>query len=129
LPERQRRAWPHEGRHAALPGAPLPGGERWSAFVAPDLAPLFTDTPWLDLPPGDDGQATLLASQACVTPGQLATLQAASAPAPGIAAHAQLADPRRFLQQVMNDATAPLALRIEAAKALLAHGDGAGPGR
>jgi hypothetical protein len=28
-------------------------------------------------------------------------------------------DPRRFLMRVMNDETAPLALRIEAAKALL----------
>jgi hypothetical protein len=30
-------------------------------------------------------------------------------------------DPKRFLQEVMNDPTVPLALRIEAAKALLPH--------
>lgn len=52
----------------ALPAVPHdhgPGDDgepRWSAFVAPDLAPLFSDTPWLDLPPGDDGQARLLAA-------------------------------------------------------------------
>ncbi|MEK8028292.1 hypothetical protein [Pseudaquabacterium rugosum] len=52
----------------ALPTVPQdhgPGDDgepRWSAFVAPDLAPLFSDTPWLDLPPGDDGQARLLAA-------------------------------------------------------------------
>jgi hypothetical protein len=30
-------------------------------------------------------------------------------------------DPKRFLLQVMNDDSAPLALRVEAAKALLQH--------
>jgi hypothetical protein len=30
-------------------------------------------------------------------------------------------DPKRFLLQIMNDDTVPLALRIEAAKALLQH--------
>ena len=28
----------------------------WSAWVAPDLAPVFEDAPWLDLPPNLDGQ-------------------------------------------------------------------------
>lgn len=27
----------------------------WSAFVAPDFASLFAETPWLDIPPSDDG--------------------------------------------------------------------------
>ena len=35
--------------------------EHWSAFVAPDLAHIFNDTPWLDLPPNLEGQAELLA--------------------------------------------------------------------
>ena len=30
-------------------------------FVAPDLAALFADEPWLDLPPSSDAQADLLA--------------------------------------------------------------------
>lgn len=42
-----------------LPPRPT-GGERWSAFVSPDLAPVFADTPWLDIPPADDAQAGLL---------------------------------------------------------------------
>ncbi|MFL6630068.1 MAG: hypothetical protein ACJ8G1_26775, partial [Vitreoscilla sp.] len=32
----------------------------WSAWVAPELAVMFTDTPWLDIEPVDDGQAALL---------------------------------------------------------------------
>lgn len=129
LPARQRRHWPDAGRTAELPGQPLAqgDGERWSAFVAPDLAPLFTETPWLDLPPGDDGQAALLAALACVTPAQLAALQstppAAADPAPVSAAPeggmADSAEARRFLRQVMNDPSVPLALRVDAAKALL----------
>ena len=38
---------------AQLPPAPPleTGPDRWSAFLAPDLASVFADTPWLDLPP------------------------------------------------------------------------------
>ena len=32
----------------------------WSAFVAQDLAAVFQDSPWLDIPPSEDGQAALL---------------------------------------------------------------------
>lgn len=104
--------------------APQPDGERWSAFIAPDLAPVFADTPWLDLPPGADGQADLLARLQRITPAALeaalARLAPASAPAPGASpAPAADLDPRRFLQSVVNDATVPLALRIQAAQALL----------
>lgn len=109
--------WPRDDRHAPRPGAPLPGDERWSAFVAPDLAPLFALTPWLDVPPGDDGQATLLAALGSVAPERLAALQVSAPEAqPGALPSA---DPRAFLLQVMNDTAVPLALRIEAAKALL----------
>lgn len=34
--------------------------DQWSAFVAPGLAPVFAETPWLDFPPNEDGQADLL---------------------------------------------------------------------
>jgi hypothetical protein len=104
--------------------------DRWSAFIAPDLAPLFADEPWLDTPPGPEGQADLLqrlapikgaARQAALQ--QLATT--ASSPVDtGLAVPvppsggAEL-DPRRFLQEVLNDETLALGLRIEAAKALL----------
>jgi hypothetical protein len=110
--------WPRAGRHAARPGAPLPGEERWSAYVASDLAPLFSQTPWLDVQPGDDGQARLLAGLGCVTPDLVARLTT-SAVTPEMRL-APAHDPRAFLLQVMNDVSVPLALRIDAAKALLA---------
>ena len=47
-------------RHARPVPAQQAGSGRWSAFVAPDLAPVFADEPWLDLPPNPDGQASLL---------------------------------------------------------------------
>ena len=109
----------------------------WSAFVAADLAPVFADTPWLDLPPSEDGQADLLKTLVSIKPEafvaalvQLAPAAApdtpaspaASAPAAtgaGAGSTGRIEDPRQFLLQVMNDASAPLAQRIEAAKALL----------
>ncbi len=139
--------------------APQPDTGCWSAFVAQDLAPLFAETPWLDTPPGDDGQAALLARLQSIPPALfdavLMHLQpAASVPAPvpesapaaapgeGLATpatgpadpdawplepalraadtpHAAAAEARRFLLSVLRDASAPLALRIEAARALL----------
>ncbi|MCS4509998.1 hypothetical protein [Xylophilus ampelinus] len=128
----------HPGRHAApVPALQAPGGN-WSAFVAYDLAPVFADTPWLDIPPNEDGQATLLRA---LTPMQPAAFDAATAllaapsqatPAPerptvpvphGLRPSAadgpSEQDPRRFLLRVMGDATVALPLRIDAAKALL----------
>ena len=137
--------------HGQVPGATLPVPAelnepgRWSAFVAADLVAVFDDTPWLDVKPSDEGQAALLRGLAPMarsaferscqqlgvhavpvaavaepsraeltgaTPAS-ATLQAGSPAAE--------ADPRRFLLQVMNDSSVALALRIEAAKALLQH--------
>jgi hypothetical protein len=125
-------------RIACLPAPdedPQPGREvrpgQWSAFVAPDLAPIFADTPWLDIPPSPEGQAELLSrvrrikpadwraalallqpGQASVQPSMFIQAQATTGPQP---------DPRRFLLGVMNDEKVPLALRIEAAKALLPY--------
>ena len=104
--------------------------ERWSAFVAPDLAPLFAEERWLDHPPGTDAQADLL-SRVEGTPAeafrraraQLGVGDASHAPAaePGAPGpHATgTADPRAFLLSVMQDPAVDLRLRIEAAKALL----------
>ena len=109
--------------------APQADGEHWSAFVAPDLAAIFADTPWLDVEPGEEGQAALLRALQPMKPAAfdaaVARLNAdaphAPAPAgasqPGAAASED--DPRRFLLRIMNDESVPLALRIEAAKALL----------
>lgn len=104
----------------------------WSAFVAPDLAPVFEDTPWLDSPPGDDGQASLLArlqsTPAALFDAALARLLGDPAPttspvpAPRPAVLAGPTGPARaFLLAVMNDTTVPMAQRIEAAKALLPY--------
>jgi hypothetical protein len=137
--------------HAELVPALQPGSGVWSAFVAQDLAPVFADEPWLDLPPNEDGQAKLLARLVSM---QLADVERSfellrSVPAPVLSAaettaapdaalaytYAALApvgsihsgptsageplDPKSFLQGVMSDDRVPLALRIEAAKALL----------
>jgi hypothetical protein len=123
----------HPGRHAALVPAPQPATGDWSAWVAPDLAAIFSQTPWLDVEPGDEGQSALLRA---LRPASLAAFDAAlerlaldalpaRAPEPAAApaeGHAANDDPRRFLLRVMNDENVALALRIEAAKALLGAG-------
>lgn len=129
--------------HAALVPAQQahPQEDRWSAFVAPDLAPLFSETPWLDIAPGTDGQADLLCRLASIgknefeaVAARLRRTSASEAPAkvtpsapdaaPRVGA---VLDPRSFLLQVMHDETAALALRIEAAKALLPYVDETAP--
>jgi len=131
----RQRYWPgvKEARVARLAGDALPtvpqqvdADGNWSAFVARDLAPVFSDTPWLDIPPNEDGQADLLSGIAPIPAGEwagaFARLATPTAPAPSPAAPATAASsPRAFLLQVMNDPTVPLALRIDAAKALLAN--------
>ena len=150
----------HPELHAQLiPARQEPTGN-WSAFLAPDLVPIFADSPWLDIPPNEEGQATLLRgmeimkqaafeaafdklglvthpSQATavaarvaeplapVRPaaaGSVSTTSAASSATASTSAFASAApseDAKRFLLQVMNDENVALALRIEAAKALL----------
>lgn len=131
-------------RQARLVPAGQPGSGLWSAFVAPDLAPVFADEPWLDSAPNLDGQASLL--------GRLVSIQAAdlqqalerlgpAAPiglAPAAAPPAQLPgaghvqrptpaggwlDPKRFLLDVLNDDRVAMRLRIDAAIALLPYVD------
>lgn len=124
------------GQPIELPPRAQAEPERWSAFVSPDLAPVFTDSPWLDMAPGPDAQADVLATVLPV-PGAalveaLSRLSPASAAAPlpgaGLSGESSrpAADPREaaiaFLMQVMQDGSAPLAQRIEAARALLGSG-------
>lgn len=142
--------WPAAGAATAPHGLhadPVPALQadtgHWSAFVAPDLAALFEEEPWLDLPPNLDGQAGLLARLRSLQPADfqraLALLDPAPLPPPDLPtppaetttgahpSHDRWArggtwqDPSRFLLEVMNDGTVALALRIEAAKALLHH--------
>lgn len=134
-------------RHALLVPGRMATGEHWSAFVATDLAPVFAETPWLDVSPSEEGQAALLRGLASIGPAELAaamqrlgpgaepdpskgslaltTLALTATPprttAGGPAPDADTDDPRRFLLRVMNDETVPLALRIEAARALLPY--------
>lgn len=130
------RLWPsadEPARHAAPVPALQADSGNWSAFVAPDLVSIFSETPWLDVEPGDDGQAALLRGLESIKPaafdaalaGMRASAPSAQAPAPAPVfavpgtAPAPEDDPRRFLLRVMNDDSIPLPLRIEAAKALL----------
>ena len=108
----------------------------WSAYVASDLVTMFADEPGLDVSPTPDGQAQLLAPLKSISPAEfelaLQRLRPAAVPAaPGMASNAagQAAaslDPRRFLLDVMNNDSLDLALRIEAAKALLPYSNAAG---
>jgi hypothetical protein len=128
------------------PWVPAEQGEsgRWSAYVAPDLAPVFGDEPWLDLPPNPDGQANLLSrlqsipladfqlALAQLRPASLPVSNSPPAPDPLGSAGAVVVplnprsspvgawqDPESFLRDVMNNEAVALGLRIEAAKALL----------
>ena len=112
----------------------------WSAFVAPDLAPIFADEPWLDHAPSPDAQAHVLARLQSIKPtalaAALARLQPAAIPVPpselpsplqtyspayATADNGQALTPKAFLLAVMHDPAVALGLRIEAAKALLPH--------
>lgn len=127
---------------------------RWSAFVAPDLAAIFGDDPWLDLPPNPEAQSQVLSRLACIPSAAFRSALARIAPAgaapstavrsansgvallgvPPAAAPGAVASstaeyaqsPRRFLLDVMADTRVDLHLRIEAAKALLPYCDGPG---
>lgn len=133
------------------------GPERWAAFVTPDLPAVFGDDPALDFEPGADAQAELLSRLRPVSAAGLRTARAAlGLPRRAVPASATLAapvppapaapgdghaatpgktflpvdpwqEPRAFLQAVMNDPEAPLAHRIEAAKALLLAPPAPGP--
>ncbi|MGM9485542.1 hypothetical protein ACS5PN_30415 [Roseateles sp. NT4] len=123
MPARLRLSPSAAGFAAGLVPAEQAQTGNWSAFVAPDLAPVFVDTPWLDIPPGGDGQADLLARLEGIKPDAFDALVQDVRPvtvAPMLVTQPTGdVDPRRFLQQVLNDETVELALRIEAAKALL----------
>ena len=122
----------HPERHARLVPALQEQTGNWSAFVAADLAPIFADTPWLDIAPNEEGQATLLRGLGTMKPAvfeealkRLGPTTSADVPLTqeqSVTATAE-ADPKRFLLRVMNDESVALTLRIEAAKALLQRSD------
>lgn len=107
----------------------------WSAFVSADLASVFGDEPWLDIPPNRDQQADILSRLSPITPPQwheaLVRLDAARhkeeplaatvAATPSPVSDMQAQGPKAFLMRVMNDPSVALRDRIEAAKALLPY--------
>lgn len=128
LEPRRLRCWPGAGDLAAVAVPPLAvphwheASGQWSAFVSPDLAPVFEGSPWLDVAPGEDAQAGVLAALSSVRTGDArqALGRTSGAPTAGPASPRHT-DPRRFLLEVMNDERADLACRIEAARILLVH--------
>ena len=141
-------AMPGKIQHAMLVPALQPATGRWSAFVAPDLAAIFSEEPWLDLPPNPEAQAKVLARLECIKPAMFQAALERLSPAvrqetlplisvageragrpasPEVkasAVHGNSLDPKGFLLGVMNDQTVELHLRIEAAKALLPYFEG-----
>lgn len=97
----------------------------WAAFVASDLVPMFADESGLDGAPNPEGQAQLLVPLKSIRAHefeqalqQLGPAAVTTPPGPASEVPSSL-DPRRFLLDVMNDDRLDMALRIEAAKALL----------
>jgi hypothetical protein len=141
------RAWPSAKAAAEPPAVPAfaAGPQRWAAFVAPDLPAVFGDDPALDVEPGADAQAELLARHRSISAAELrqarAMLEAdepatVASPVPGdmptsplggvMSVVGRFDDPRAFLLAVMNDEAVPLALRIEAARGALLGPQGSG---
>lgn len=126
---------PTETRHAQLVPALQPSTGLWSAFVAPDLAAIFADSPGLDMSPRVEAQAHVLAPLESIKASAFeaifdqvisdverisATSQSATPMVPPSTKHSD-SDARRFLTGVMNDQSVDMHLRIEAAKALLPY--------
>ncbi len=124
----QVRTWPTpQQQHAPLVPAMQSDTGYWSAFVVPGLGSLFADEPWLERAPSPDAQADLLQHLQSITPAAWSRMVQQCQPTPSVPAMPLAApnpagsDPQHFLHSVMNDATVPLPLRIEAAKALLPY--------
>jgi len=138
VPAQRLRCWPSAGAESDTPApaqipAPHPRSGQWSAFIAPDLAAVFAEEPWLDRDPGIEAQALLLSRIEAMQPQVFAKAQAALQPAPTAplpmatptpppepqGTNYPANTPTAFLQAVMQDPFAPLALRVQAAAALL----------
>lgn len=133
-PSRTGLAADHLALAPAVPAVDAHTGY-WSAFVSADLASVFGDEPWLDIPPNQDQQADILSRlspmalpewrEALVRldAAQRKVVQAAAAAAAtvGPTGDTHTHGPRAFLMQVMHDPSVALRDRIEAAKALLPY--------
>lgn len=139
---------PTAERSVELPPAWCASSERWSAFIDPSMGGMFIEQAGLDMTPSRDRQADILAAltsvkaddfaRALAILGQgVAAKSAAAEPANGKGDESRpfssgdaasgpggpgrFDDPRSFLLAVMNDASSPAPLRVEAAKALLPY--------
>ena len=149
--------YPDSARAAAIEPSLLalvpafdPVTERWSAFIDPSMGSMFIDEPGLEMAPGMDKQAEILAGFASMniehfqrallllqTSVEVETIAAGNPENPGhrparpsLASPAQrkklnvgsnFSEPTSFLLAVMNDAEATAGQRIKAAKVLLAY--------
>jgi hypothetical protein len=121
---------PQEVRHARLIPALQKETGLWSAFVAPDLASIFSEEPWLDLAPNPDAQANVLSHLESIKPAvfqaaleQIGPAVSVTPAGLGMGSIPQESgrDPHQFLLDVMNNQAIELHHRIEAAKALLPY--------
>lgn len=126
---------PTEHRHVELVPALQQSSGLWSAFVAPDLAAIFADSPGLDVSPRLEAQAHLLAplesikasvfeaifDQVISDVERSSAVQTSGNPLPPAPRQQGHLDAKRFLTEVMNDPSVDMHLRIDAAKALLPY--------
>jgi hypothetical protein len=103
---------------------------KWSAFIDPGMGSMFVDEPGLDMAPNMDRQADILAGVEGIDAGAFAKAlsilqardQAVRTPAPTKTSPGnQYSNPKDFLLAVMNDPSAGVDQRIDAAKALLPY--------
>lgn len=126
---------PTETRHAQLVPALQQSTGLWSAFVAPDLAAIFADSPGLDIPPRVEAQAKVLARLESIKSSmfeaifdqvishveRLSATHHSSTPVVPLSTKHGDSDAKSFLTDVMNDPSVEMHLRIEAAKAILPY--------
>ncbi|MEO7108711.1 MAG: hypothetical protein ABIZ09_20215 [Rhodoferax sp.] len=126
---------PTETRHVQLVPALQQSTGLWSAFVAPDLAAIFADSPGLDVSPRVEAQAYVLAplksikasifeaifEQAISDFERISPTNQSSTPIVPPTTKLCDSDAKRFLAEVMNDQSVDMHLRIEAAKAILPY--------
>ena len=118
---------------------------RWSAYIASDLASVFSDEPWLDVCPSPEAQADVLSRLVSIkavdfqmvlgrlnTAAKAVTSFVTLAPtkegssksdlqSTGVTHSGNSLNPKRFLLDVMGDPTIELHLRIQAAQALMPY--------
>lgn len=119
------------------------GTDRWSAFITRDLAAVFGEEPWVDVPPQRDQQAEILSRLGFMSPDQFDYVLAKLNPKTGMknedrslvqsrrqpveAVPAVIHDtdmqltPAEFLRAAMNNPQLPMSERIAAASALLPY--------